>query len=168
MGTFTKAISNYWVSVQYSILAIDQISYFSSLLVGSIAIVIDSYAHGSFILTPLEFLKYNVLNEIGSFYGFHPWYWYLTTGIPTILGTITIPLLLAISETIRNRNLFPERLTLLASMVFTLVVYSLLPHKEFRFMLPILPMCLYISADYLSQWSRTIKRQFNLKLLLMF
>lgn len=43
------------------------------LLVGSIAVAIDSYAHGSFILTPIEFLKLNVIEGIGSFYGTHPW-----------------------------------------------------------------------------------------------
>lgn len=161
MGTFTKTIPYYWVSVSYKplILTIKAIQYFfSSLLVGSSAVAIDSYAHGSFILTPLEFLKYNVLNEIGSFYGSHPWYWYLTTGIPTILGITTIPFLLALCESIRNRNLFPERITVISSILFTLVVYSFLPHKEFRFVLPILPMCLYLSADYLSQWSRTANR----------
>lgn len=41
---------------------------------GGTAVAIDSYAHGSFILTPVEFLKLNVLEGIGSFYGTHPWY----------------------------------------------------------------------------------------------
>ena len=49
------------------------LSYFFSALIGSVAIGIDTYAHGKFIVTPLEFLKYNIFNGIGSFYGTHPW-----------------------------------------------------------------------------------------------
>lgn len=81
-------------------------------------------------------------------------HWYFTIGLPTVLGIATVPFLFAASETLRNRVVFPERFSLLVSIFFTLVVYSLLPHKEFRFVLPLLPMCLYISADYLSRWSR--------------
>lgn len=41
---------------------------------GAIAVTVDTYVHGSFILTPVEFLKVNVIEDIGTFYGFHPWY----------------------------------------------------------------------------------------------
>lgn len=127
-------------------------------IVGSGAVALDSWAHGSFILTPIEFLKVNVVQEIGSFYGSHPWHWYLTTGLPTVLGLTTVPFLFATSQTIRSRAVFPERMALLYAISFTVLVFSLLPHKEFRFMLPVLPMCLFISADYLSRWSRKASR----------
>lgn len=128
------------------------------LVVGSASVALDSWAHGSFILTPIEFLKVNVIQEIGSFYGAHPWHWYVTAGLPVVLSITTIPFLLAASQTIRSRHVFPERIALLISILFTICVFSLLPHKEFRFMLPVLPMCLYITADYLSRWSRKASR----------
>ncbi|XP_037030520.1 GPI mannosyltransferase 3 [Bradysia coprophila] len=124
------------------------------LIVGGASVAIDYLAHGSFILTPIEFLKVNVWQEIGIFYGTSPWYWYLVAGLPTVLGLTTLPFLLATIDTLLNRSTFPQRLVLLWSIVFTLAIYSLLPHKEFRFILPILPMCLYITSDYLSRWSR--------------
>lgn len=43
------------------------------VIVGGASVGIDYLGHGSFVLTPLEFLKVNVLNEIGSFYGTTPW-----------------------------------------------------------------------------------------------
>ncbi len=43
------------------------------LIVGGVSVGIDYLAHGSFILTPIEFLKVNVLQEIGIFYGTSPW-----------------------------------------------------------------------------------------------
>ncbi|KAJ6635465.1 GPI mannosyltransferase 3 [Pseudolycoriella hygida] len=124
------------------------------VIVGGASVAIDYYAHGSLIFTPIEFLKVNVLQEIGNFYGTHPSYRYTSTGLPAILGVATLPFLLATKETLLNRPTYPIRSILLRSIVFALIIYSLLPHKEFRFILPILPMCLFITSDYLSRWSR--------------
>ncbi|XP_053677771.1 GPI mannosyltransferase 3 [Anopheles nili] len=123
-------------------------------LTGLLCVGIDSYFHGTLLFSSFEFLKYNVLKGVGSFYGEHPWYWYLYAGLPVVLGISVLPFLLASYETVRHRKVFKERLVLLYSVFFTILVYSLLSHKEFRFLLPILPMCLFVTADYLSRWSR--------------
>lgn len=47
--------------------------------------------------------------------------------------------------------------TLLFAIVWTLLVYSLLPHKEFRFIYPVLPFCMIfcgISLASLKTWRR--------------
>ncbi|XP_055636618.1 GPI mannosyltransferase 3 [Toxorhynchites rutilus septentrionalis] len=124
------------------------------LIVGVITVAIDSFFYGSLLFSSFEFARFNVLRGIGSFYGEHPWYWYANVGLPTVLGIGTIPFLFATVETIRHRETYKERLILLITIGFTLVIYSLFPHKEFRFLLQILPICLYMSADYLSRWSR--------------
>ncbi|XP_019546352.3 GPI mannosyltransferase 3 [Aedes albopictus] len=123
-------------------------------VVGTFAVAVDTFVHGSLLLSPYEFLRFNVLKGIGSFYGEHPWYWYGNVGLPTVLGIGTLPFLFAAVETIRHRQVFKERAILLLSVLFTVVVYSFLPHKEFRFLLQVLPVCLYVSADFLSRWSR--------------
>lgn len=123
-------------------------------VVGTCAVAIDTFVHGSLLLSPYEFIRFNVYEGIGSFYGEHPWYWYVNVGLPTVLGVATLPFLFAAVETIRHRQVYKERAILLLSVLFTVVVYSLLPHKEFRFMLQILPICLYVSADFMSRWSR--------------
>lgn len=124
------------------------------LLVVSAMIGIDSYASNQLLITPWEFFKLNVLEDIGSFYGTHTWHWYFAIGLPTTLGITTIPFLLATSQSIRNRKTFPVQNILLLTIFINLGVYSLLPHKEFRFVLPVIPMCLYISSQYLTRWSR--------------
>lgn len=124
------------------------------LLVSAVAVSIDTWAHGSLVITPLEFFKVNVWHEIGTFYGTHPWHWYCSIGLPTVLGISALPFLLGVYETIRHRHIYGDRLSLLSSIAFTLFAYSLLAHKEFRFILPLLPMCLYIAGDHLSRWSR--------------
>lgn len=123
-------------------------------VVGTVAVAVDSFLHGSLLFSPYEFVRFNVLKGVGSYYGEHPWYWYFNVGLPTVLGIATLPFLFAVVETVRHRKVYPERAVLLTSVLFTVVVYSLFPHKEFRFLLQVLPICLYVAADFLSRWSR--------------
>lgn len=119
----------------------------------------DSYLHSgspwNIIITPYEFFKANILNEIGSFYGTHPWYWYVNTGLPAILGISLIPFLLSVFVAIKSWEDSKYRQILLMSIISTIFFYSLLPHKEFRFLLQILPMCLFCVAEFMKDWSRT-------------
>lgn len=128
---------------------------FIFFIIGAVLSAFDSYFHGSFIITPYEFFKVNVLEGISSFYGTHPWYWYLNTGLPAVLGIGMIPFFLAVFTAIQSWNFSRSRQVLLTSIIFTISVFSLLPHKEFRFLLQILPLCLFCIVQFLSEWSRT-------------
>jgi phosphatidylinositol glycan class B len=128
---------------------------FIGLFVGTLLTALDSFFHGSFVFTPFEFFKVNVLNDIGSFYGVHPFYWYFSTGLPTILGIGVIPFFLSVFVAIQSWNESKSRQYILYSIIFTIFAYSLLAHKEFRFLLQILPLCLYCITQFLSDWSRT-------------
>ena len=91
---------------------------------------------------------------MGSWYGSQPWFWYLSVGFPAVLGIHFLPFVLATLVIIKNRASHPNELVLLSSIVFSLTIYSFLPHKEFRFLLPLLPIALYVSSRFLSAWSR--------------
>ncbi|XP_030764543.1 GPI mannosyltransferase 3 [Sitophilus oryzae] len=123
-------------------------------LVLAVSIAIDSLVHGSLIITPYNFLKLNVFESIASNYGTHPWHWYLSSGLPAILGIQILPFIMAILIILKARKNHPNELVLLATIVFTIFVLSFLPHKEFRFILPLLPIVLYISSRFLAAWSR--------------
>ncbi|XP_055373326.1 GPI mannosyltransferase 3 [Condylostylus longicornis] len=123
------------------------------LIIFSIGIAIDSYFYGKLILTPWEFIKFNYLLGIGSFYGTHPWHWYFLTGLPSILGVNYLPFLIGVIQTIRNKEMYIIRKQLLITIFITLITYSIFQHKEFRFILILLPLCLYISVDTLVRWS---------------
>lgn len=125
------------------------------LILSSALIAIDSFYHGSLLIVPIEFFKVNVLEGIGSFYGSHPFYWYFTSGFPAVLGISVIPFYLAVFDAIKSWNDSKSRQVILMSIIFTIFVYSFLPHKEFRFLLQILPLCLFIVSTFLSEWSRT-------------
>lgn len=93
------------------------------LVILATTIAIDSVCYGRLIITPWEFLKVNVINEIGSFYGSLPFYWYFTVGLPTILGVHVLPFSWSAIKIIQNRAIKPNHMALLSSILFTLVIY---------------------------------------------
>lgn len=101
---------------------------------------IDRLFCGQWIFVQYSFLKFNVLSGGGSFYGTHPWHWYLTQGYPVIMGTFLVPFLVGAW---RARNKVP-----LFVIIWTTFVYSFLSHKEFRFLMPILPLSFHYCGMY--------------------
>jgi GPI mannosyltransferase 3 len=100
-----------------------------SILVASITL--DSLYASKLSLPLVNFLYLNVFKNIASFYGTHPWHWYLSNAIPVTLAT-HIPFV------VHGVIIGDRRLSYLAAGVVT--VLSLIGHKEFRFLLPILPL----------------------------
>lgn len=79
------------------------------------------------------------LSRSGSFYGTHPWYWYIIAAVPT-LAHAYMPLVI-------GGVIYAPKKYLLAAMGWYIFVFSFISHKEFRFLLPILPVML-IYAGY--------------------
>lgn len=88
-----------------------------------LSVFIDSLAHGSLIITTYNFIKFNFLEDIGSFYGSHPWHWYLSTGFPVILGIQLLPFILASIVVLRNKESHTNELAILGTLVFVISVY---------------------------------------------
>ncbi|PIO36555.1 hypothetical protein AB205_0018360, partial [Aquarana catesbeiana] len=64
-----------------------------------------------------NFLKFNVLQNMGSFYGSHPWHWYISQGFPVIIGT-HLPFFL------HGVVVAPRRyIVLLVAIAWTLLIY---------------------------------------------
>lgn len=108
------------------------------VLVLGLATLLDRLVYGSWVLVPLNFLVFNFLSSGGDYYGTHKWHWYCTQGFTVMLFTF-LPFSLA--GIIMSRN---WRLSGLIAWV--LVLYSVLGHKEFRFVLPVLPITLMFSG----------------------
>uniref|UniRef100_A0A6V7HPF9 Mannosyltransferase n=1 Tax=Bracon brevicornis TaxID=1563983 RepID=A0A6V7HPF9_9HYME len=108
---------------------------------------IDSYCYGTFIFTPWYFLKVNVLNGVATFYGAHGFSWYFTIGLPSILGVYYIYFPFVTIDVIYNEQHVTHKTILIHGTIYlTLIVYSLIKHKEFRFILPLLPMIIHICS----------------------
>lgn len=91
-----------------------------------ITCLLDRLMYGSWILVPLNFLKFNVLSSGGDFYGTHKWHWYFTQGFSAMLFSF-IPF--SISGIITSR-----KWKLSGLIIWVLGIHSLLGHKEFRYL----------------------------------
>lgn len=106
------------------------------------------------VLTPFNFIKVNVLQSISVIYGVHPWHWYFSQGVPVVLTTF-----LPFSVYGYQKSKVNASNRLVGHLVlYVLGVYSLLSHKEFRFIFPIVPLLLIFAAKGLqsvpSRWKR--------------
>ncbi|KAF0043228.1 hypothetical protein F2P81_004565 [Scophthalmus maximus] len=116
-----------------------------------ISTVIDCIFYEKWTLVQFNFLKFNIFHSVADFYGSHPWHWYFTQGFVVVIGP-HLPFFLHGCTVAYKRYK-----VLLAAVVWTIVVYSLLPHKEFRFIYPVLPFCMVfcgISLANLKVWRR--------------
>ncbi|XP_072320671.1 GPI mannosyltransferase 3 [Eucyclogobius newberryi] len=126
-------------------------------LIGTLAILIsttiDCVFYGKWTFVQFNFIKLNIFHGVADFYGSHPWHWYFTQGFPAVIGP-HLPLFLhGCTVAFRRYKMMAYTIT------WTLIVYSLLPHKEFRFIYPVLPFCMIfcgISLASLKSWRRTV------------
>lgn len=113
------------------------------MLAVSIIVLADSLFYGRLTLTPFNFLATNISN-LSLFYGASPWHYYISQGLP-ILTTTALPF---VAHGVRSS--YSMRDTTLRTMskaaAWTIGVYSLSGHKEWRFIHPILPL-LYVLAS---------------------
>lgn len=90
----------------------------------------------------MRFLDVNVTQSISIFYGANAAHFYLSQGIPLLLAT-QLPFFLDGARRLARRPVSVRSIAALNSLVGvtagTIVVYSLLPHKEWRFLHPLLP-----------------------------
>lgn len=89
-----------------------------------LAWLLDRLMYGSWILVPLNFLKFNFLSSGGDYYGTHPWHWYFTQGFAVMVFTF---LPFSIAGIIKS-----ECWKLSGLIAWVLGLYSILGHKEFR------------------------------------
>ena len=66
-----------------------------SLTVLLLSLVVDCLCYGKLVNVYYNFLEFNFLSDLGSFYGTHPWHWYLSQGLVVLLGSHIVPLLYA-------------------------------------------------------------------------
>jgi len=75
-------------------------------------------------------VKFNVLNNGSAFYGTNPIYWYFVAGVPAVLLTSLIFVVIGISKS--------KRWDLALLLIWNIIYLSTASHKEFRFLLPAL------------------------------
>lgn len=102
--------------------------------------VIDRFFYGRWVFVHYNFLHFNFLTDLSSFYGAHSWHWYFTQGMLAVVPSHIIPAILGVMRT--------RKKALAWIIMWNISLLSLKAHKEFRFLLPILPL-VSLYAGYL-------------------
>ncbi|KAG1361552.1 GPI mannosyltransferase 3 [Cocos nucifera] len=93
----------------------------------------------------LGFLFLEGSSGCGDYYGTHKWHWYFTQGFSAMLLTFLPFSIFGIFKS--------KKWTLSGLIAWVLGVYSMLGHKEFRFVLPVLPIALMFAGYSLAVMS---------------
>jgi len=95
----------------------------------------DSFYYGEFALVPYNFVKVNVFCGVSDLFGTQPLFSHLFFAF-VLLG-VTFPVFLYRARKFR---------TISISVALFVAFYSVLGHKEMRFLLPIIPFCNIVAA----------------------
>ncbi|KZP21235.1 glycosyltransferase family 22 protein [Athelia psychrophila] len=108
---------------------------------------LDYLYYSKLTITHLNFLLTN-LSSVSLFYGSNPWHFYIFQAIP-ILCTTSLPFVLFGAWKAVSRPGERRLKVLLGCIVWTISVYSMAGHKEWRFIHPLLPLLHILAAKYL-------------------
>lgn len=117
---------------------------FLVLLVGA---AVDVVYYGTWASPLLSFLKFNFLTSGAAHYGSHPWHWYVSSGLPMLLGPYLLPTVVGL---FKSKAWLKERLAWLIGL--NLAVFSLIGHKEGRFLMPLIPILHLFAAKAIMSW----------------
>ncbi|KAH9582145.1 GPI mannosyltransferase [Trypanosoma melophagium] len=117
-------------------------------------VLCDSLFYKRLIITPLAFAQFNVIQNASQLFGKQPWYYYFFPCLPLLLGPHILFFISAPWVIWRQRECkvaLWSLIGLLCAVLWTMCCYSLIDHKENRFIFPVLPLCFVIIAFVLSQ-----------------
>lgn len=131
--------------------------------------ITDLFYYRELTFPPLNFLKFNISEGVASFYGTNRPDYYFTEGMPLLLTTAIPFALLGIFDAMTGRgppdlvsiDARPQHASIHRCLATICVVISLamslLPHKEVRFIYPLLPLLFILAAPSASRFfeSRT-------------
>jgi len=103
------------------------------LAVVGIGVIVDSWFYGEFVFTPLIYFRQTLLDSNPATYGTSPWYFYLVKLITLPSIFVGIPLVLALVSMV----VYFPRYIFIWCVIPLLVIHSLIPHKEDRFLFPL-------------------------------
>lgn len=98
------------------------------------ATLIDCWFYGEFVCAPYNYFRSNIVDGVASFFGTSPWYYYLMR----VMESATSLFGLAIWLSVIALLLFAPRNILLWCLIPFLAVHFFIPHKELRFLFPVI------------------------------
>ena len=137
-----------------------------TVIIFAVCIGIDSLWFGEYTITPFNFLKINVLDNIAIFYGRNGFFgWYLTQGFPVSCG---FSFLFAFVGIFSRQRLSKVEKGLFITLVLNWLVLEIgSEHKEFRFIMSALPILTFLgvksaASAFETEWIKKLYIAVNL------
>ncbi|KAH7041042.1 Alg9-like mannosyltransferase family-domain-containing protein [Microdochium trichocladiopsis] len=125
-----------------------------------LALLADRAYFGEWTFTAVNLVRFNVAQDLASFYGQNDWHYYLSQGIPLTCTTLA-PFVLTglwkstsfgtgesdVAMPLKTRNALK---TLSFAALTNIASLSLISHKEVRFITPLMPIFHVIAAPYVT------------------
>ena len=103
-------------------------------------LLVDSWFYETWVFTPWNYFYFNIIKDVASKFGTEPWYYYLYESISSMSYIIGIPVFLAFISLV---ILKPKNI--LVWIIFPFILFhSIIPHKELRFIFPLVTSRLLI------------------------
>lgn len=139
-------------------------SFFMVLIQG----LLDLFTWGGFLHSPINFFRYNIVEGLSAIHGSSAWYSYFT-GFYTDFASYFVPLLLMFFIFgFSYKKKIKTKIMILIIIIFWIAVFSSLAHKEFRFIMTILPLCMIMVAAGIQRVVETLQSKRNQHILLSF
>jgi GPI mannosyltransferase 3 len=128
-----------------------KITDFAALIAGGLlstgfCIYLDYLLYGSWVFTPYNYYKVNVVDDKASTFGTEPWWGYFSALFFDLILPLSIVLLLLAIQGIRNQI---KHVFVWAFIPF-LLGHMLISHKEIRFLFPMaIPFLFFITAGWI-------------------
>eukprot|EP00835_Amoeboradix_gromovi_P001401 NODE_63_length_25098_cov_0.440498.p5 type:complete len:438 gc:universal NODE_63_length_25098_cov_0.440498:2412-3725(+) len=100
------------------------------------SVLSDSIYYGRLTSSICNFITFNIVKGHSEYYGVHSPFWYFTSAIPTLLGPSLLYFIVGIAYSSKSK---------LFDIFIPLILFSLLKHKEFRFIYPLMDQLLLVS-----------------------
>ena len=127
----------------------------------AISVSADRMFYQDWILPPLRFLQFNLVQSLAVFYGRNRPDYYLTEGLPLLLTTALPFAVIGTWQALLGKSVAPTteesrgrsiRFTLATAVLTTVLTLSLISHKEVRFIYPLLPILHILAAQPLASF----------------
>ncbi|NHJ31898.1 MAG: hypothetical protein FK732_03455, partial [Asgard group archaeon] len=130
--------------------------------------ILDLFTWGGFLHSPINFFRYNIIEGLSAIHGSSPWYTYLT-GFYSDFASYFAPLLIMFfTFGFTYKKKVKTKIMILTIITFWIIVFSSLAHKEFRFIMAILPLCMIMVAAGIERVVTTLQSKRNQQILLSF
>lgn len=120
-------------------------------LAGAVGVLIDRWGYGAWVLSPLRYLTKNVFEGKASEFGTDPWPFYLLVGIGFTLNPL-IWVWIVQGVRVSWSRAWPRSVSL--GFGAFLLAHTLIPHKEPRFLVPLVPAAVILALYALAGSAR--------------